>query len=308
MMNVYHYGSDDALAGQCPFNDDFTHDAWVAFHGTSNHAEVQIESQGIAWQPDSYAESTILAALNIFDQLHWSGREPGGFGVLASFAQADFEKSNHFGRKPIFLAETSFQSVLYASRAFAGGETARALRLALGDLREYLDNPVFRKKAITESWKHLRNSTPLSVPSYCVPQEIENVSFDHIQQLWGYFESFGSRPGVGGRHGVKPCAYSDVWLRTKLAELETVHHCCDKFFSSYLYGVVYAIRFTESDLPQLGCDRAGLTFDATVSPERILAKSIISPDVGYPDAVFLKANEAKVEILLGGTGLGAKIR
>jgi hypothetical protein len=306
-MNVYDYTVDDALAGRCPFKEEFSKDAWVAFHGTSNHAEGQIESRGIAWQSDTYSKSNILAVLDIFDQLHWSGREQGGFGVLAAFAQSDFEKSNRGGKKPVFLAETSFQSILYASREFAGGETARALRLALNDLRAYLDNPVLRKKAVADSWKHLRGYTPFPPPSYCVPQDLENVSFQHIRELWGYFESFGSRPGVGGRVGVKPCPYSDAWLLARLKELDKIHHCCDKLISNYQYGVIYAIRFTDRDLQQLATDHAGLVFDGTISPDQIPAKCIISPDVGYPDAVFLKANKTKAEIVLRRTGFRAKL-
>src|SRR5947207_4917055 len=38
----------------------------------------------------------------------------------------------------IFLAETSIRAALYASREWAGGETARALRYAFKDLRSYL--------------------------------------------------------------------------------------------------------------------------------------------------------------------------
>ncbi len=307
-MKVYHYSSNDALIGRCPFNEEFLTDSWVAFHGTSNHAAAQIESQGISWQPETYSKSNISAVLDIFDQLHWSGQKQGGFGVLASFAQSDFNKSNRGSVKPVFLAETSFQSVLYASREFAGGETARALRLALSDLHEYLNNPAFRKKAIAASWKHLRNSTPLAVPSHCIPQDIEDVPFQFVQRLWEYFDSMGSRPGVGGRPGVEPYSYSEPWLQTQLAELEQLHRSCDNWFSNYQYGVIYAIRFTDADLPHLASDRGGLVFDGTLSPDRIVAKAIISPDVGYPYAVFEKSNKRKAEIVIDRTGLRPKLR
>src|SRR5262249_15880755 len=154
-------------------------------------------------------------------------RQQGGFGVLVSFAQADFQNSNERNRKPIFLAETSFRSLLYASREWAGGETTRALRLALSDLYEYLNNATFRKQAVAETWKSLRNCTPESVPPECVPRGTEQVSFHFIRLLWHHFNSFGWRVGLAGRPGVEPVAYTDDWLRSRLLALDSVCERCE---------------------------------------------------------------------------------
>ena len=116
-------------------------------------------------------------------------------------------------------------------------------------------------------------------------------------------EILGSRPGVGGRVGVEPCSYSDVWLRTQLEELKKLEILCNQVFSDYRYGVIYAIKLTPSDLPHLRSDRAGLVFEGTLSPDRILAKCIIATDVGYLDAVFEKGNELRIKNILEKSGL-----
>src|SRR4051794_35719220 len=110
-MKSYEYGQQAAESGSCPFGGDYADDLWVGYHGTSNHAEKEIDSRGFMWREDSYSKAEIESILEIFDHLHWAGSDTAGFTVLASFAKGDFTWSACGNQKPVFFAETSYRAL-----------------------------------------------------------------------------------------------------------------------------------------------------------------------------------------------------
>lgn len=124
------------------FPEVIAHDPWVAFHGTSGAREQSIEATGLEWSGDFVSKVDVERVVGVFTTIGWAGRSNGGLPVLAPFGLVhDFgEKS----KKPIYLAEYSLRAHLFATRDFAGGETARALRYALRDLNEYVESASVR--------------------------------------------------------------------------------------------------------------------------------------------------------------------
>ena len=114
------------------FPDIIEEDEWILYHGSSSAAETAIEASGLRWTPRLYTKDDIQGLCNVFRELRWAGFSQGGYPILAPFSLGhDFADRD---QKPIFLAETSYRAALYASEEWAGGETARAARLALSDL------------------------------------------------------------------------------------------------------------------------------------------------------------------------------
>jgi hypothetical protein len=255
----------------------------VAYHGTSGFLENDIEREGIRWKGERYSRQEVDAVLKIFEQLHWRG-SGAGFQVLNSFTKKDYARSLQPDRKPIFLAETSFRAVLYASADYAGGETARALRYSFDDLDHYLRDVDFRKQSIHDSWLSLRKMQPYSVPPDCEPEQGGPATFTHLQKLWRYYGSQGIWRGPIFQLGLEP-HFSPAWLREQLLKLDLLRQRCFRAASEHKHGVIFAVRLKESDISQLTYDSDGIIFDGSLPPERILGKVRVAPDVGNPDEI-----------------------
>src|SRR5262245_2547978 len=100
-IDTYEYSATDAQAHLCPFSDRFSKDLWIAYHGTSCHAEHGIEADGLQWQDRAYSEREARAVAEIFRQLFWPGFRPGGMAVLATFSASDFRRTQSKRTKPI---------------------------------------------------------------------------------------------------------------------------------------------------------------------------------------------------------------
>lgn len=120
------------------FEDSVEDDLWIAYHGTSSVSGEEIERRGFEWRP-TFSRNDVEQVVTLFEHMAWAGKRPAGLAVLRPFTlQHDFDRADS---KPVFFAETSLRAARFATRDFAGGETARALRACELDLRDYLVDP-----------------------------------------------------------------------------------------------------------------------------------------------------------------------
>jgi hypothetical protein len=138
----------------------------------------------------------------------------------------------------LYFRESSMRSLVYAQRDSAGGETVRALHHALTDLRAYLENPSVSRRHYELQVDHCKD---LVRRDGC-PSHVIRVDMD--------------------------------WLRAQMCELASVSGEIAKLRAEYRFGLVYAVRFESSDLPNLSnAGGEGIVCSAAVPKTRLLAKS-----------------------------------
>jgi len=126
----------------------------------------------------------------------------------------------------------------YATRDFSGGECARALRYALGDLQKYLESPAVRE--------------------------------NHNQMLRREFEHLLCNEELY-RKAVMPVDLR--WLKQKMNSFETLLQHCQELYDNHTHGVVYAVKFAEKYSETLEYHREmGIKSFCPVSLETIVAK------------------------------------
>lgn len=264
-MKLFERKFDLAAANGCPFGGQFDSDPSIRFHGTCDYFEDGIDGEGLRWQPREYSRNDIESVIELFSPLLWLGEHMGGLPVLRSFARADFDNASDSRRKDVYVTSSTLQTLLYASRDWAGGETCRAVRLALRDLWAYLDDPVFRCRARFQSWQRLTlsgcglldlngdNSKP---PQECCPVTADTVTFDHIMRTWDWLrgrEVALGYPEDGMMNNISEVSpsYSPAKLRQALIALEPLRGRVERPFAEYRYGVVYALQLNEAELEAL---------------------------------------------------------
>ena len=78
---------------------------------------------------------------------------------------------------------------------------------------------------------------------------------------------------------------------------------------TFRYGLVYAVRFFESDVPNLTYSSSdGLITQRSISSERIIAKAKISPLVNYHVGDFPQEGQNRVKVIRGDGIVGAVVR
>jgi hypothetical protein len=143
--------------------------------------------------------------------------------------------------KPIFLAESSYRAMLFACSDFAGGETARAMRAAIADLRLYRDRPETREQH-REYTAHEREE--LRQRNARLPPELQVVDLS--------------------------------WLDEQLASLGRIDAMLKDLRAKHRHGVVYAIRFGKGQTFS-AAGAMGLEIDH-VPLERMVAKVRVPAD------------------------------
>ncbi len=279
------YESPESQRGRCPFGQSFASDLWIAYHGTSDAAEAGIEQDGFAWRDDHYSRRDVALVLETFERLHWRGMDTGGFPVLASFSECDFRRLPDGQLKPTFFAETSLRALLYAAPDFSGGETARALRRSFGDLQHYLDSEKVRQDAALSSWRTLSFPGLGEVPEDCRPTSEEKLSHEHVCRLWKYRASRRQAVGLNARQPVEPIEFAETWLADRLRLLAPLRKRVSKVSQDFSHGVVYAVRFFKSDVPNMSYDHNGLAAHKEISPDRIVAKALLKRAALQADVV-----------------------
>jgi hypothetical protein len=296
-MDIYMYCQHQADCGERPFGDRYLEDPWVAYHGTSASAEAAIEANGFQWSDASYSRSEVAELVALFERLHWRGDDPRGRPVLDSFTRGDFRRSATVNGKPVFFAESSCRAILYATADWAGGETVRALRHAFTDLARYVSDPAFRREQIYESWKSLHGSCPIVTPSECTISSPEDATPEKLRGLWR----------LGVRRGVEPTVQPEECIAETLKSLAPLRARCEALRSSHTHGVVFAVRFVESDLAHLSQYSGGIIAQRSIPGDRILAKALIAPDVEHGFPLTLGHQEDWSRLLQCGNGLVCRL-
>jgi hypothetical protein len=183
--------------------------------------------------------------------MRWAGDRGGGYAVLQPYSlNHDYQDRN---KSPLFFSETSARALLYATRDFAGGEKLRALRIAIGDLDAYLDQPDMRNRH--EEWMSARFR--------------ELTQINAAQTMID-----AARPEKVDLH----------WLKREVAGLEDIRRLAEAAYLQYDYGVVYALRMTSDDLGTLSWNNTmGIQAIGQISPSKILEKAIVPRDYEVDD-------------------------
>jgi hypothetical protein len=132
------------------FDETLDRDPWIAFHGTTNAFEAEIDLFGLNANRCRFTRAEIADVVALFDGVGWAGEQVGGFAVLKPWSLGFDRSSSEYPR--LYLAESSYRASLYATQDFSGGETARALRYAFQDLGRYADGLVGDGTADQRQW------------------------------------------------------------------------------------------------------------------------------------------------------------
>jgi hypothetical protein len=139
-----------APVGPDLFDETLDGDPWIAFHGTTNTFESEIDRFGLNANRCRFTRVEIADVVALFEGVGWAGEQGGGFAVLKPFS-LDFDRSSSEHPR-LCLAESSYRASLYATQDFSGGEAARALRYSFQDLGRYADGLVGNGTADQRQW------------------------------------------------------------------------------------------------------------------------------------------------------------
>jgi hypothetical protein len=115
-------------------------DSWVVYHGTSSVFEKDIEDRGLEPFNRLFDARDVDRIRDAFDNLGWYGSADSGYIFLASYS-----RERHRGdRQCVYCCSYPNASLLFSTRGFAGGETARQLRKAFRELERFGSTPDLR--------------------------------------------------------------------------------------------------------------------------------------------------------------------
>ena len=252
------------------FPTELENDLWIGFHGTSSINENAIDAEGLYWKPTHWIKDDLESVLATYDTMGWAGDDPSGYAVLKGFSvDSDYRGSD---RKPIFIGETAQRCILYGSRDFAGGETARALRGAIRDLEAFHTDPVARTRWRAKRWRNTISKVDMQYPPWIRTVVPERSTDEQLHEVVGIQKAAGVPD-----HGLNWPWQEDLgWLADVLNELASLREHAIKLENQHQYGVVYAIQFTSDDLPHVEWRGGnGLAVHMPIPTERLLAKALI---------------------------------
>jgi len=245
MTQVFVFDSPVDDGPNRPFPDEIALDPWVLYHGTSGQFEAQIESQGLRCSDPAFTKAELEAVDAIFEALQWNGRTGASRAVLKPFSLGhDFGESSS---KPTYFAECAYRAMTFATRDFAGGEAARALRHSFDELWEFINDDGIREP--------------------------------HLLRIRGEAEQrqhFGNcLPG--------PANPNLSSIKLTLESLTPVRQHARHYWENHPHGVVYAVRFRPSDLEAMKYHSSmGVKCFADILPERLIGKTRIPIDYANP--------------------------
>ena len=249
------------------FPEDIEKDGWVVFHGTCEANAKSIEQHGFRPTAVPVSSDDVEAVLTVFEQMKWEGADPAGLTILRAFARGDFDGE---ARSPVFFADNAAGALLYATREYAGGEKLRGLRIAIRDLQRYLGDEEVRAQHQADV---VRDILWLK----------ERYGSDAVPVEW------------------RPPSVDLEWLGMSVRALEGLSTRAVEWYERHGGGVVYAVRFTEQDVVQLGLKggQGGLRTRAKVPPEHIVSKVSVPAQFVIDDVASIHS----VERLQKGGGL-----
>jgi hypothetical protein len=112
-------------------------DSWVVYHGTSSVFEQDIEDRGLEPFNRLFDPRDVDRVRDAFHNLGWYGSADSGYVFLASYS-----RDRHRGdRQCVYCCSSPDAGLLFSTREFAGGETARQLRKAFRELERLVSTP-----------------------------------------------------------------------------------------------------------------------------------------------------------------------
>ncbi len=278
------------------FPDELLEDKWLGFHGTSSINEAAIEKEGIRWNVPPWSVEDLKRIAAIFRRMEWPGRDSGGYPVLKVFTL----KSDYHGGhcKPIFIGETAERCVTFATRDFAGGETARALRRAFRDLSEFLAHEHIRKEWRATRWRNRLARLGTEYPEWIAKVRPIESTDEQLKALVQY----QINAGVPGQE--MPWPEDLAWIEQQVRSLAGIAEHAAAMWQNHRYGVIYAIKFSEADLATLE-DRTsmGIAVHSPIPVDRIMAKAIVPID-----ATIVHREADRLIELLEGPSLVSAVR
>jgi hypothetical protein len=252
-----------------PLHQTFTEGEWIAFHGTSSVFENDIDQNGIE-SPNMFNEREICDLVSIFQSMNWRGSSGASFGVLTAFT---WSRTMELAIRPVYLSDYPEGCLLYLTKEFAGGETARAIRYAIHELSDYLTN--------------------------------DHVRQEHYNLQQSEYEDLASKSAK-----TTPVIKVNLdWLRAKLTDLERLRYEATSLEDQYQWGVVYAVRLSTIDLPRLADGNLqGLQYFGAIPTDRIAAKIRVSNMTQEIAFRWKNAAFASLGPKLYSSGLRAEVR
>ena len=250
------------------FSEEIHDNNWIVFHGTSSIFEERILAQGLSWKENNhYSISVVDSIVNQYEKMYWFGEDTGGFAVLKPFSLVgDFRKSDS---KPIFLAEEASSAITYASKDFAGGETARAIRKSLSDLEKYCINPKLRSNHLQKLWKALLPDPSWyhALPEYLRDINENTVTPEYYSEAWN---AIHSKAPIMAKQ-LPPTAPKIDSIQEFLIQMEEIANKANNAINQHEYGVIFAIELTEDDLQSMEhWGAGGIVSYRLIPPQKIV--------------------------------------
>ena len=119
-IHEYAFNQQTAESAGDLFPPQIAEDSWIAYHGTSAIYEHSIDSEGIQPRSSGASSELVESVKELYRTMCWWGEDTGGYGVFYAFVP-----HSQWHDRPVFLAESSYRALLYATSDFAGGERSR---------------------------------------------------------------------------------------------------------------------------------------------------------------------------------------
>jgi len=263
------------------FPEKIEKDNMVIYHSTSSVAEAKIEAQGLILGSPSHTVEEVDKVLAIFKGLWWKGSRDGGGGypVLQHYSR-NFDYNSDGSKKNFFHLQPGF---CHAKKDFSGGETSRALRYCFKDLRDYEAHPEDRRSSNFRRWLDIHDQLvgiESLLPSHLLnlKEKEQEISVEHVMELikilqkklktpkrWNKYKPSDSRLEVPD---------DAEWVKLGLEGTKSIEERCQVPLVDFRYGVIYAVKFDESELETLknGEGGMGIYTSEAIDPKRIVAK------------------------------------
>jgi hypothetical protein len=171
---------------RCPSGGQFDLVPWMAFHGTSNLHEKQIESEGLCAASQPHTRRDVADLCAIFDSLHWCGDNIEGVAVLKGFSVSGYDMGDGLN-KATYFHRSAVRALLYATPSRAGGEEAMAMRNAFCDIENALRCPTKMQEIREQAWRAIKGGCRPPYPPGCAPESGQPVLFCHLHAFWSWW-------------------------------------------------------------------------------------------------------------------------
>jgi hypothetical protein len=216
------------------FPPEIESDPWVVYHGTSSVFEESIDRDGIQCGSTHLDEAALICA-TIIKTTEW-------YDDSATTSLTAYSIPRIAQEAPFFCGLFPPKSLIYTSREFAGGETARALRRIIPKLIDVaFENPDFFEKKFEEDRQKCINKA-----------KIGSFTQDKVLKV------------------------NLNWLKEKNAVLRKFLPGLVDIHKKHRYGVVYALKLESEDVPLASYgSTGGLMIHKLMPARKCVAKLIV---------------------------------